>query len=175
MSRGRGRVLDRALWASAALLGVAALGIAALLFVPRKPLSLPSARLEASKKEAQAPSPDVEILAGTRMSRAVIRSKASAPARAQAAPLESLVRLTAVFDFEGKSPALAVVEILQTSESKTVKAGDRIGETGALVREILESVLVEYAGKVYKLTFAGVQEVPNRALGMPAPGREGDR
>jgi len=98
------------------------------------------------------------------MTRTVARAVSPGPAAAAGPlPLESMVKLTGILDFGGKSPTIAVIETPQ--ESKGYKAGDAVGETGAVVRTVTDYVVLEFARKRYKLTFKGVEELPANAVG----------
>jgi hypothetical protein len=163
------RILKRTLWTLYAVLGMGGLAcLAAALFVPHPPrpmdLKIPA---EASPSPATVlPTPGAD-LAERRFTRR-LRSTAAMPASVTKGPdsnLEQLIRLTGILDFGGKQPTLAVIETLSPIESKAYKVGDRIGETGVRVKDIKEYVIVEYDRRRFKVTFAGVQELPAAALG----------
>jgi type II secretory pathway component PulC len=161
--RAQDRLVSRVLWAiygSLALGGVVLLADA--LFFPFKPAStrLPDDVVPLQSDGRQS----LEKLATTRMSRRIAPRPAAVQAPVQAAvPLESVLRLTGILDFENASPSVAVIEL--SGESKAYRPGDRVGETGAIVLKIADGVLLEYQRKRFRLTFKGLKEVPSDALG----------
>jgi hypothetical protein len=163
----REKLVARGLWTLYAVLAVGGLALLAeALFVPRRPrpfdLKLPSA-------EAQivlSPLPTVkDALLGRRFTRRVagVAAAPATSAKPQELPLDRLIKLTGILDFGGKQPTLAVIET--PVESKAYKAGDRVGETGVLIKDIREYVVVEFESRRFKVTFLGIQELAANAVG----------
>lgn len=155
------------LWFVFALLAVGGLGVLSLpMLAPQAPVPylLPEVR-QAPVQDANGNT--VEQLAKRRMSRQ-LTGPAAPPAAVSipaSVPIESLIKLTGVLDFGGKQPSLAVIEMVGTNESKTFKSGDKVGETGVVIKDIKDFVIVEYDKRRFKMTFSGVQEVPANSVG----------
>jgi hypothetical protein len=166
VTRPREKLLLRVLWTVYAL--SAAAGLALLteaLFVARKPRPL-SITLTGAPSSAQLEllPATTSTLADRRFTRRIAVAQAvQGPAKAQNTSLDHLIRLTGILDFGGKKPTLAVIEA--AGESKAYKAGDRVGETGVLLREVREYIIVEFEKRQFKVTFTGIQEVPLNAVG----------
>jgi hypothetical protein len=155
------------LWAIYGVLAVAGLALLAeALFVRRDP-ELPAfapPSIPSPLELRHALPPPVEALANRRMTRKVAARPSQAAAIAAAPPaLESLVHLTGILDFGGKSPSVAVIET--PTETKGYRPGDSVGSTGALVRSVTDYVILEFEKKRYKLTFKGMEELPAKAVG----------
>jgi hypothetical protein len=73
--------------------------------------------------------------------------------------------LTGILDFDGRRPTLALIETPATNETKAYQSGDPIGETGVILREIKEGVIVEYEKQRFKVTYGAIQEIPAGAVG----------
>ena len=168
-NRGERRLV-RSLWAAWAVLGAAGLGVLALaLFttrparpLPKVPAGLVLARADAGPRLAG----DVEGLAGKRMSKAVAeRPREAAKGPAGPSPIDAVVRLKGVMDFGPKQGAVAVLELPGEQKTKSFQAGDKIGRTGAVLKAVGETVVVEYDGRRWKLTYKGAQELPAAAVG----------
>lgn len=179
MNRKTERKLARILWilyGSAVAGSLVILGRA--LFVEREPrpplpepevVDSPRAQVRGHSRE------EVELLAGKRMSRAVAKtSPAVQTARADTPALQALVRLAGIMKFDKGRPPEALIETPATNETKAYKVGEEIGSTGAKVKEISDDVVVEYAGKKYRLTFLGTEEFPGAVggAGTSKPGSE---
>ena len=167
MSPAREKQLVRGLWALHAALALVGLGLfAEALFAPRPPHSF-AVRLPAAEAvtELRPLGSDGEGLAARRFTRRVVASAPAAPAaaKAQDQSLDRLIKLTGILDFGGKKPTLAVLET--PSESKAYKAGDRVGETGVVVKDVKDFVIVEFEKRRFKVTFLGIQELPADAVG----------
>jgi len=169
MIRPKEAILVRGLWALQVALALGGLGLLAeALFVPRLP-----ARLEIKMPPADDPTVLLPLPAGgkdalidRRFTRRIVAQTAAAEAPASKAPdlsLEHLIKLTGILDFGGKQPTLAVLETPQ--DSKAYKAGDKVGETGVVVREVKDYVIIEYERRRYRVTFKGIQELPAAAVG----------
>lgn len=164
MTRSREKVLTRALWTLYGVLaagGLALLGFA--LFAPSRTVPF-VLKVPAAKKSLPTLTLSQDGLADRRFTRRVAASATpEGPARAQAVTLDQLVKLTGILDFGGKQPTLAVIEA--TGESKAYKAGDKVGETGVVVKDIKEYVVVEFEKRRFRVTFAGIQELPANSVG----------
>ena len=103
--------------------------------------------------------PGVEKLAGTRLTHRLPKPKAAPlPGRP---PLESMVKLTGIMDHGPEEPAVALLELAQTHETKGLKIGDPIGETTAIIRDIGNGVTIEYDHRAWRLTFRGAEVLPD--------------
>jgi type II secretory pathway component PulC len=166
VTRRNERVLVAGLWA---LYGMLALGGVTLLALtlfslrPNRSLRITADQGSESAEKASGGLPDIGGLAEKRMTRKVIQPLPAEPPTPPPVPLESFLRLTGILDFEGRSPSIAVMET--QGESKRYKAGDRVGETGAVVMAVTDCVLLEYRKRRFRMTFKGVKEVPANALG----------
>jgi hypothetical protein len=166
MRRAREKLLMRGLWGLYAVLALVGLGLLAeALFVPRSPrpftVKLPSAE---AKNPLQLQLTPQDSLVNRRFTRRVTAAAAPAgPAKPRDLSLDQLIKLTGILDFGGKQPTLAVIEA--TGESKAYKAGDKVGETGVVIKDIKEYVLVEFEKRRFKVTFTGIQELPANAFG----------
>ena len=166
MTRSREKVLARGLWTLYALLAVAGLGLLAqALFVPRPARAFALRMPSVEEIHSLQPLPAAKDgLVDRRFTRRVAASPAAAAGmKLQAATLDQLIKLTGILDFGGKKPTLAVIEA--TGESKAYKAGDKIGETGATVKDIKDYVIVEFEKRRFKMTFAAIQELPANSVG----------
>lgn len=164
MTRSREKLLSRGLWA---LYGVLAAGGLALLahalFAPSRtaPFVL---KVQAPKNALPTLTLSQDGLAHKRFTRRVAGTATSAgPAQVQGVTLDQLIKLTGILDFGGKQPTLAVIEA--TGESKAYKSGDKVGETGVLIKDIKDYVVVEFEKRRFKVTFAGIQELPANSVG----------
>ena len=156
------RVLARSLWTLFALLSVSGLGMLGYaLFTPRPVPALPAIpETPLAAGPLRVPDPSVEELARRRMTRRIEeRPKAEAPAAAGPIPIDSILKLKGVLDFGGKQPSLAVIELPGERKTKAYQAGDKIGGTGAVLREVGESVVVEYDRRRYQLTYKGAKDM----------------
>lgn len=164
MTRAVEKVLTRTLWALYGVLAVAGLALLAhTLFVQPKRgpfvLKIPA--------DAGQGLPSLVLtqdgLADRRFTQKVAAPAAAGPARVQTVTLDQLIKLTGILDFGGKQPTLAVIEA--TGESKAYKSGDQVGETGVLIKEIKDYVVVEFEKRRFKVTFAGILELPANSVG----------
>ena len=166
MTRRGERRLATALWTLYGVLGAAGLGVLALaLFLPPKPAGLPSAPVPAVISPLVL-GPGGDELASRRMTRRVAeRPREAAAGPKGPAPIDQVVRLKGILDFGAGKPALAVLEMPSERKTKSFQAGDSIGTTGAVLKSVGESVIVEYEKKRWKLTYKGAQEIPAGAVG----------
>jgi hypothetical protein len=166
VTRRQEKFVSRGLWTLYILLAVGGLSILGeALFLPRIPrpfeLKLPAA--EASTTLTPLPAAR-EGLIDRRFTRRVAAAAApAAPAKVQDLSLDRLIKLTGILDFGGKKPTLAVIET--PTESKAYKAGEKVGETGVLIKDIKDFVVVEFESRRFKVTFLGIQELPANAVG----------
>lgn len=169
MIRFREGMLVRGLWTLQAMIALGGLGLLAeALFVPRLP-----ERFEIQMPPADDPTVLTPLPAGGRdglidhrFTRRIAAPAATAelpPSKVPDLTLEHLIKLTGILDFGGKQPTLAVIETPQ--DSKAYKAGDKVGETGVVVREVKDYVVIEYERRRYRVTFKGIQELPAAAVG----------
>jgi hypothetical protein len=164
VTRAGEKVLVRCLWALYGVLAVAGLALLAqALFLPSRPQPFVLKTPSDPGKGLPTLTLSQDGLANRRFTRKVAGTPAAGPARAQTVTLDQVIKLTGILDFGGKQPALAVIEA--TGESKAYKAGDKVGETGVLVRDIKDYVVVEYEKRRFKVTFAGIQELPVNSVG----------
>ncbi|HLY08741.1 MAG TPA: hypothetical protein VKW04_05460 [Planctomycetota bacterium] len=169
MIRTREAILVRGLWTLQVMLALGGLGILAeTLFVPRLPGRIEIKMPPADDPTVLAPLPSggKDGLINRRFTRRIAAQAATAeapPPKAQDLPLEHLIKLTGILDFGGKQPTLAVIETPQ--DSKAYKAGDKVGETGVVVRDVKDYVVIEYERRRYRVTFKGIQELPAAAVG----------
>jgi hypothetical protein len=166
VTRTQEKRLAAGLWILYAVLAAGGLSILAqALFVPRAPrpftLKMPS------PEEMNALQPLPASKDGLLDRRFTRRVASAAPAavgtKVQAVTIDQLIKLTGILDFGGKKPTLAVIEA--TGESKAYKAGDKVGETGVVVKDIKDYVLVEFEKRRFKVTFAAIQELPANSVG----------
>ena len=167
MTRKKERQVALVLWTLYGGLSVGGLGLLAeALFVQRVPraLKLQAPRDPAPTEVKPGAARPLEALAEKRMTRVLARTAMpTAPSTPAPAAIESLLKLTGILDFGGKSPSVAVIETPQAS--KGYKVGDPVGETGAVVRTVADYVILEFEKKRYKLTFKGMEELPANAVG----------
>jgi type II secretory pathway component PulC len=166
VTRSREKRLAAGLWILYA--GLAAGGLSLLahaLFVPRaaRPFALRMPSVE--DLNALQPLPAAKDgLIERRFTRRVAGAAPSAVAAKPAAvSLDQMIKLTGILDFGGKKPTLAVIE--STGESKAYKSGDKVGETGVVVKDIKDYVIVEFEKRRFKVTFAAIQELPASSVG----------
>lgn len=166
MTRRQEHLLSRGLWTLYAVLTAGGLALLAeALFLPRpaRPFELKLPPGEAASGLALPVTRDG--LVERRFTRRI--AAAAAPAapvgKAPDLSLDRLIKLTGILDFDGKKPTLAVIET--PTDSKAYKAGDKVGETGVLIRDIKDYVIVEYERRRFKVTFLGIQELPANAVG----------
>jgi hypothetical protein len=50
-------------------------------------------------------------------------------------------------------------------DSKAYKAGDKVGETGVVIKDVKDFVIVEFEKRRFKVTFLGIQELPANVVG----------
>jgi len=165
--RGERRLVT-VLWSAWAVLGVAGLAtLAFALFSNRAPRSFKKGPAElALAKSFELVKPEVEALAGKRMSKAVPeRARAAPRASAGPAPIDSVIRLKGVMDFGKDKGAVAVLELPAERKTRSFQPGDTIGQTGAVLKAVGETVVVEYESRRWKLTYKGAQELPADPVG----------
>jgi hypothetical protein len=164
VTRAGEKVLARCLWTLYGILAVAGLALLAqALFL--------SARAQPFVLRAPSdPGHGLPVLtlsqdglADRRFTQKVAGTAVAGPVRVQPVALDQVIKLTGILDFGGKQPTLAVIEAI--GESKAYKAGDKVGETGVLVRDIKNYVVVEFEKRRFKVTFAGIQELPANSVG----------
>ncbi len=165
MRTRKDRAIARGLWVLYGVLGLAGLGVLAdtLFRIPKEQtIVLPSFQEHALRTLELGPSP----LAERRMTRRIAAGAAAPkPSGPVAVPLEGLIKLTGLLDFGGKQPTLAVLENPATGLSKAYKAGDRIGETGIVLKDVKDYLIVEYERRRFRVTFQKIEEVPADAVG----------
>jgi hypothetical protein len=164
------RRLVRTLWGAWVVLGAAGLGVLAFaLFSSRAPRPFPKVASEvnlAPTVGGPRVNPDVETLAAKRMSKAVAERPRDLPkAAAGPAPIDSLIRLKGVMDFGPPQGSVAVLELPAEQKTRSFQPGDKIGETGAVLKTVGETVVVEYDKRRWKLTYKGAQELPADPVG----------
>jgi len=164
-ARGERR-LGTALWTLYGILGAAGLAVLALaLFIPPKPAEFP-------RPPAPAPVLSISAGGGNELASRLLTRRVAAPPKDDAvagpkgpAPIDQVVRLKGVLDFGAAKPAVAVLELPGERKTKSFQAGDKIGTTGAVLRTVGESVIVDYEKRRWKLTYKGAQEIPGGAVG----------
>jgi len=160
------KVLALGLWTLYACLAVVGLVLLAeSLFVPRPshPFELRLPSVEALSALTMLPGGKDRLVDHRFTRRVAAVLPAETAAKPQDLPLDRLIKLTGILDFSGKQPTLAIIET--PSESKAYKAGDRVGETGVLIKDVKDYVIIEFERRRFKVTFQGIQELPVNALG----------
>jgi hypothetical protein len=166
MTRKQESVLSRVLWTLYGVLALCGLALLAeTLFVPRLPrpleLKLASVKAETTLTPFSAAK---DGLTDRRFTRRVTATAVPMPAaKPQEFALDRLIKLTGILDFGGRQPTLAVIET--PAESKAYKAGDLVGDTGVLIKDVKDYVVIDFEKRRFKVTFLGIQELPVNAVG----------
>jgi hypothetical protein len=171
LNRRRMDAVVAALWVGFAGVGATGFGtLAWTLFRP--PLQAPAAPLpefiEAAPSTAKAATPSTPpALPQRRLTRKIPERQGEAPQapNPSAAPLDSVVRLRGWMNYSGRRPSVAILELMESRKTLALEAGERIGKSGAVLREVGETIIVEYNGQRYKLTYKGAVALPGQALG----------
>jgi type II secretory pathway component PulC len=156
----------------AALIAVAACALFAhAIFAPRQQRDFSSLAQGADPTPAapktDAGARDVEILAGKKMSRTIVKPPPAPPPRPAAPALNTLIRLSGVIDMGGVKEA--ILEVKKTRQSRGYREGAAIEDTGAVVKKIHDSVLIDYDGRTFRLSASGeVEEIKTDPGGSPA-------
>jgi hypothetical protein len=145
------------LWGGAALLGVGALSLVILaLLYPRMPRPLPAISVAALPAAPKLSPQEVDTFARKSMSRAIVKPAPPPPPKPVLPPLDMVIRLSGIIDYGPDNPREAFIEIRQTSQTKSYRVGDQVPSIGAVVKGIADGVVIEYDGKLWKLTDRGV-------------------
>ncbi len=165
MNRKRERLIGRGIWGLAAFLTLGALAVAAhAVFAPpgvgppRTAKGPAAAKVEGRRSETQ----DVVMLARRKMSKAIVKPVVAPPApppKPPAPPLETVARLAGIMDFGAGVPKEAFIETRAGGRTKAYKAGDAIEGLKAVVKAVTDTVLVEYDGKLWRLSQRGAEVV----------------
>jgi hypothetical protein len=164
------RLLVRVLWTAWGALAAGGLcGLAAALFLSRPPRELPRVPelvLAGAGSSGRADGA-IEALAAKRMSKhvAVEAPRELPKGPSGPVPLDSIIRLRGIMNFGEKAPAVAVLELPGEQKTRSFQAGDTISKTGAVLKAVGETVVVEYDRRRWKLTYKGAQELPAATLG----------
>jgi len=154
-------------FALALLLGSLALGGFSLLY-PLQPRPLPQVERSAEKKLSGMTAPELDAFARKRISRAIVKQAPPPPPKPVLPPLDSLVRLSGIMDYGPESAREAFIEARSNSQTKSYRVGDVLAASGAQVKAITDGVVLEYDGKLWKLTDRGAVALP----GEPVSGKK---
>ena len=160
MTPGAERRVRSALFSVAGALfaGAIGLGVWPVLRPPApRPLSEPG-RSASPAKPSYTPE-ELEMVARKKMSRAIVKVAPPAPPKPVVPPLDLVVRLSGIIDYGPDSPREAFIEIRASNQTRAYKPGDALPGIGAVVKGIADGVLVEYDGRLWKLTDRGAQSV----------------
>jgi type II secretory pathway component PulC len=160
------RLLRRGLWTLYGVLaagGFATLAVALFVPLPARSFTLRTQDVQTATTLQPLPGAKDGLLVRRFTRRVAEVARSAAPSKPQPIALEQLIKLTGILDFGGKQPTLAVIEA--TGESKAYKAGEKVGETGAVVKDIKDYVIVDFEKRRFKVTFTGIQELPANAVG----------
>jgi hypothetical protein len=165
MKRKREKLIGRGIWVLAVFFTLSALSVAAHAVLvppgggpPRITKGPAAAKLEGRRSEPQ----DVVMLARRKMSKAIVKPVVAPPApppKPPAPPLETVVRLAGIMDFGAGVPKEAFIETRAGGRTKAYKAGDAIEGPSAVVKAVTDTVLVEYDGKLWRLSQRGAELV----------------
>jgi hypothetical protein len=145
------------LWGGTALLGVGSLSLVVFAtFYPRPPRPLPAVSVAAVPGAPKLSAKEIETFARKLMSRSIVKPAPPPPPKPVLPPLDMVVRLSGIIDYGPDSPREAFIEIRQTSQTKSYRVGDPLPAIGAVVKGIADGVVMEYDGKLWKLTDRGV-------------------
>ena len=140
------------------LLGGVALGTWTV-FRPLAPRAIPEPERSLSAPAPSYTSQDLEMVSRKKLSRAIVKVAPPPPPKPVVPPLDLIVRLSGIIDYGADSPREAFIEMRASNQTRSYKAGDALPGIGAVVKGISDSVLVEYDGKLWKLTDRGAQPV----------------
>jgi type II secretory pathway component PulC len=116
---------------------------------------------------ADAGSRDLDALAKQKMTRTIVKAPPAPPPKPAAPALNTLIRLTGVMDLG--STKEAIIEIKKSKQSKSYREGAAIEDTGATIKNIQNSVLIDYDSKTFRLSVGGeIEEVKTDPGGSPA-------
>jgi hypothetical protein len=151
-----------------ALFGTAGLCLAGAAFLgawplvrPLSPRKLPDPERSVAVRAASFGPQELEAAARKRMSRAIVKVAPPPPPKPAVPPLDLLVRLSGIIDYGPQSAREAFIELRSSNQTKAYKPGDAMPGVGAVVKSISDEVLVEYDGKLWKLTDRGAQPAPD--------------
>ena len=172
MNRKTARRLSTAIGALAAivLIAAAALFVHALLS-PRQPrdfstLSQGADPTPTAGTKSDAANRDMDSLAKRKMTRTIVKAPPAPPPKPAAPVLSTLIRLSGVIDMGGIKEA--ILEVKKTRQSRGYREGAAIEDTGAVVKKIHDSVLIDYDARTFRLTASGeIDEVKTETGGSP--------
>lgn len=168
------RRVRRGIISCAVLFGLGAAGFSVDAFLlPQKtrPVVLEDASSLPNGTPDNGDSRDLAALARQKMTKTIVKvvpPPPPPPPKPPAPPLDSLVRLTGVIDFGDQVPKEAFIETRQNTQTRAYKPGDTIGNSGAMVKTIGDYVIVEYDGKLWKLTPRSAELLSADPVGGPA-------
>jgi hypothetical protein len=153
------------LWTVTTVFTAGACGLSGLVFFcPRSPRPLPtSAPIRQSGTPAWTEN-DVSEFARKRMSKAVVKAPPPTPPKPVLPALDLLVRLSGILAYGPDKPCEAFIETRQNNQTKSYRVGDTLAGVGAVVKGISDGVLIEYDGKLWKLTDRGAQPATEDAV-----------
>jgi hypothetical protein len=94
------------------------------------------------------------------MSRAIVKAAPPPPAKPVVPPLDMVVRLSGIMDYGPQNPREAFIEVRSSGQTTAYRPGDAVAPVGAIVKSISDGVVIEYDGKIWKLTDRGAAPVP---------------
>lgn len=168
MTRRREVLLIGVLWTACGLLAACIPAyVAFILSMEETPLHLPDVLGAGAVQQVRQDDPAIDILAGKPLSRKIPEPPpAAAPPPPPATPIESLLKLKGVMDYAGRQPSVAVIELLAEQKIRAFLPGEKLGQSGAVLVEAGETVIVEYALRRYRLTYKDIREVPTAPVGL---------
>jgi type II secretory pathway component PulC len=172
VNRKTARRLSLLIGALAAIILIAAAALFAhALLSPRQPrdfstLSQGADPTPTAGMKSDATDRDMDSLAKRKMTRTIVKAPPAPPPKPAAPALNTLIRLTGVMDIGGTKEA--IIEIKKSKQSKSYRDGAAIEDTGAIIKNIQNSVLIDYDGKTFRLSVGGeIEEVKTDPGGSP--------
>lgn len=148
------------LWGGGGLVAAAALALASVaVFHPLSPRPLPVQNAAAPTGAPKISPQELAAFAHRKMSRAIVKPVMPPPPKPVVPPLDMVVRLSGIIDYGPESPREAFIEIRLSGQTKSYRVGDSVPSIGAVVKGITDGVVVEYDGKLWKLTDRGATPV----------------
>jgi len=173
MNRGTELWLGRGLFALAGLAALAACGLVALTAFEQPDAGaeavLPACGAERKPQSSAPAHPALEKLAQTNMTRTVA-PKAAASQKPVAPPLEALIRVKGIMDYGDPKTNEAIIEDLRSGQAQNYKAGDKLKDLDALVKQVDVAVTLEYDGKTIRMDTRGGERSEHKPVASPSGG-----